>query len=60
MDNRECVERLIQQGFKAKMIADALYVGASYISMYRKGQRELSKKKEEMLTQFLDKYKNIL
>lgn len=60
MNNRENVEKLIKQGFKARMIADALYVSPAYVSMYRKGERQLSKKKEEMLTLFLNKYQNIL
>lgn len=60
MDNRECVEKLIKQGFKAKVIAEYLNVSASYISKYRKCERELSKLNQIKLTQFLNKYKNIL
>lgn len=60
MENRECVEKLINNGFKAKVIAEYLNVSPSYISKYRKCERELSKKNQIKLTQFLNKYKNIL
>lgn len=60
MNNRECVEKLINNGFKAQIIADVLHVTSSYISKYRKGTRNLSKKREKILTEFLEKYKNIL
>lgn len=60
MNSRECVEKLIKQGFKAKMIADALNVSAAYISMYRKGKRVLTPKNEKILIKFLEQYKELM
>ncbi|AJA48647.1 hypothetical protein CPAST_c25780 [Clostridium pasteurianum DSM 525 = ATCC 6013] len=60
METRDCIEKLIATGFKANVIASFMGVSDAYISMYRKGKRNLSKKNQMKLTEFLNKYKNIL